>query len=246
MRKLIPAIRNSDDAVGMYDTVSDEFLINSGTGEFVPGYKLPEEYEQVPYLTSTGSQYIDTGISSYKSSYRYVMNVLRNTSSTTFVFAQNPTAGAANIGMFTNSTGYMVQIRNRSTLAANTGIFNNIVLTPTSVSIDGAAKNINSAPEFTINEKLYLFAAGSDSRRFIGAISTFRIYDENGNRILHFVPARRVADGELGMYDVVSKKFFTNQGTGVFTTDDIEAVSEQSTKLSALSMTGTNEDLEQE
>ena len=34
---LIPARRNSDNAVGMYDTVSDTFFTNAGTGEFIAG-----------------------------------------------------------------------------------------------------------------------------------------------------------------------------------------------------------------
>ncbi len=34
---LIPAKRNSDDAIGMYDTVSGQFFTNQGTGEFTAG-----------------------------------------------------------------------------------------------------------------------------------------------------------------------------------------------------------------
>ena len=37
VRNLIPAKRNSDNAVGMYDTVSETFFTNAGTGEFIAG-----------------------------------------------------------------------------------------------------------------------------------------------------------------------------------------------------------------
>ena len=37
VRNMIPARRNSDGVVGMYDTVTDTFFENAGTGEFVAG-----------------------------------------------------------------------------------------------------------------------------------------------------------------------------------------------------------------
>ena len=36
-RNFIPARRNSDGVLGMYDTVSNTFFTNSGTGEFIAG-----------------------------------------------------------------------------------------------------------------------------------------------------------------------------------------------------------------
>jgi hypothetical protein len=36
-RNFIPARRNSDGVLGMYDTVTNTFFTNSGTGEFIAG-----------------------------------------------------------------------------------------------------------------------------------------------------------------------------------------------------------------
>lgn len=41
--------------------------------------------------------------------------------------------------------------------------------------------------------------------------------DTTGNDVFNPVPCYRRADGVIGMYDTVSKTFFTNQGTGSFT-----------------------------
>ena len=38
----IPAKRNSDSAIGMYDTVSGQFFTNQGTGEFIAGDPVSE------------------------------------------------------------------------------------------------------------------------------------------------------------------------------------------------------------
>lgn len=84
---LIPCRRNSDNVLGMYDTVTGNFLTNSGTGSFTAGADvtapspdypmdivcnngavkakhqsgLPLEYTLLDYIESTGTQYIDTG-----------------------------------------------------------------------------------------------------------------------------------------------------------------------------------------
>ena len=67
IRKFIPALRNSDSEPGMYDIVTGTFYTNAGTGTF--NYKISEgedivdnpRYQQIEYIESTGSQYIDTG-----------------------------------------------------------------------------------------------------------------------------------------------------------------------------------------
>ena len=48
-----------------------------------------------------------------------------------------------------------------------------------------------------------------------GKIKTF-IQKRNGEEIVNLVPCYRKSDNEIGMYDLVTKTFFTNQGTGSF------------------------------
>ena len=54
VRNLIPAKRNSDGAIGMYDTVHNQFYGNSGTGSFVAG---PEIQNGDP-MAADGSEYV--------------------------------------------------------------------------------------------------------------------------------------------------------------------------------------------
>ena len=68
---LVPARRDSDGVIGMYDLVSRTFKTNSGSGTFIAGPELavgkgggkslPEEYQQVEYLQMAPGQYINTG-----------------------------------------------------------------------------------------------------------------------------------------------------------------------------------------
>lgn len=43
-----------------------------------------------------------------------------------------------------------------------------------------------------------------------------KIYDENNNLIHNLIPTERTSDGELGLYDTLTDKFYTNAGTGTF------------------------------
>jgi len=52
VRNFIPARRDSDNVVGMYDTISGQFFTNSGTGEFIAG---PVIIPDIQVLTNTGT-----------------------------------------------------------------------------------------------------------------------------------------------------------------------------------------------
>ena len=64
---------------------------------------------------------------------------------------------------------------------------------------------------------MHVFAVNPDSkaRYFRGRIEVFTIY-ENGLLKHELVPARRVSDGAVGMYDTVADAFLANSGTGSF------------------------------
>lgn len=65
IQHLIP-ILDENNNVGMYDKVSDQFFYNQGTGTF--GYEIEElevqdeNYTEIEYIESNGTQYIDTGL----------------------------------------------------------------------------------------------------------------------------------------------------------------------------------------
>ena len=68
VRGFVPAKRNSDGAVGMYDTIGGTFYGNSGTGEFVAGPEIerPPAAATLTYLANaadaTGSMEVASGV----------------------------------------------------------------------------------------------------------------------------------------------------------------------------------------
>lgn len=69
-------------------------------------------------------------------------------------------------------------------------------------------------PESTGKFKLFKIHKGTNS--FIGKIYSV-LLERDGSIMADLVSCYRKADGEIGMYDIVSNTFFTNVGTGTFT-----------------------------
>lgn len=63
---LVPARRNPDSTLGMLDRLTGRFYEKQGTGAFRGGpdrvEPLPEGFAELPYLESTGTQYLNTGV----------------------------------------------------------------------------------------------------------------------------------------------------------------------------------------
>jgi hypothetical protein len=69
--------------------------------------------------------------------------------------------------------------------------------------------------DFTAGRHCWVFARNSyaSPTKFVGKIFAFEIAGQDNMKL---IPALRNSDGEPGMWDSVSKQFFTNAGTGVF------------------------------
>ena len=69
---------------------------------------------------------------------------------------------------------------------------------------------------------LYLFALNQNGAIQHAAMQLYscKIYD--GDELIRdFVPCYRIADGVIGLYDLVGEQFYTNGGTGVFVKGEV-------------------------
>ena len=187
---------------------------------------IPEGYQQVQYIISTGTQYIDM-------QYSYKVNDKIN-----IEFMITKSTGAIQ-GVFGNgnslSSGYK---------GVSVYILNSL---KTSTTIGGllgkewyASENVIALNEKynikIVQNKLYLnnnliitveneLGDGTQSdfslfRRWGTNGMYGRIYEFNVERdsklIFNLVPCYRVYDNVVGMYDTVNRVFYTNSGTGTF------------------------------
>lgn len=181
---------------------------------------LPTGYQQVEYIESSGTQYIDTGVIG-KTGLHIVaeMGYATPTSGTALFGSRNPrffvTLYPSTIIDFGYNSDNITQITVESRKIYNIDF--DTSTQPKRFGIDGVY--VTSTAQVDTNRNIYIF--GCNRNGAVAALSksifkSMTIADENGGLLRKFVPCYRIADGEIGLYDLVSATFFTNSGSGTF------------------------------
>ena len=252
IRDFVPCYRKSDGVIGLYDKIEGKFYTNQGTGTFLKGNNvnnntaiqtqqtqqttesanIPSEYKKVEYIESTGTQYIDTGLSFNKYSNQGASIILDQVAQ--YMDSDNYSLD----GLYDGGSGtfqFGVYNWHWSWDIRNTGIINSEILTDTNkhhiivnsgtmkFNVDGNSYDLYGNPNLTRNDyygtkNFYLFAKNdvygltyySKKRIF-----SYKIY-ANNTMLRDFIPCYRKSDNMIGLYDKVEGKFYTNQGTGTF------------------------------
>ena len=221
-RNFIPVIRLSDNKPGLYDTVTRAFFTNQGTGEFKYGniisyensQRLPSGYTELSYIESDGSQYIDTNVNgnngnlkievTYESSTTNHSDckpvfIARNDSSSGIAFW---TDGHAQFGTPSKTIEGFDAVGKHTVSLGKDGLF-----------YDGNVMNFVPGNQFD-SANLILLKEINDGRSYVGKLYSCKVWD-NDILIRNLVPAKS-SSGVVGMYDLATKEFFENSGTGTF------------------------------
>lgn len=241
-----PAKRNSDNVIGMYDVANNVFYTNQGTGVFTAGEEtkvwrtikevwkkfgeragLPSEYTQIEYLTSTGTQYIDTGAKNVNG---YDIRFKFNSSSDgdSVIGARNDAEGSNKRIFIMNYSNLLhifpVPIGSESVFGDVDTEWHNVSLINGKFIIDKyEVGSQSSTPSGASNCNFYLFAANWSgnvygmSKCSIEYVKLYR--DDSETPFAHFVPCKNSA-GVYGMYDIINGDFYENDGTGSFSGGD--------------------------
>lgn len=188
--------------------------------------QLPTEYQEVEYIESSGTQYIDTGF--VPNDNTEIILVFTNNNATTgnydCVFGTRTNASNANT--------FALWIDTNRRFGAFYGTGQSMALFPT--SIDATAKhtavmkgrvaeidNVSITCPAVSSSPAYSFYIGAcntaGTADYFSKILIYKskIYD-NGTLVRDFVPCYRKADNVAGLYDLVNNVFYTNAGSGVF------------------------------
>ena len=196
------------------------------------GGLLPAEYQQVEYIESTGTQYIDSGV---------VPSVSTGISVLISDFEKKPwTVILGCVTAYRTETRYRISMENNNLYV----FFGNKVKIEipnfSSITIDfnkptGILKynkqeyNISNTSFTSSNNSITIFAENnSEGIQSFGSfkLNKFEIY-ENNEIMRSFIPCKTTTSvtnvdgiqcpsGTVGLYDTVEEKFYTNQGTGEF------------------------------
>lgn len=185
---------------------------------------LPSGYTKLAYIQSSGTQYINTGFAPNQNT-RVVCDAFFAASSTAYwLFGARHGNTDRTYNFLTHDSQYRSDF-NRSTdeyiTETQTG--------PFVVDKNGNVTKINdvtvktaTAGTFQCTHNLFLFANnnnGTVEGQCTAKLYACKIYD-NGTLVRDFVPCINNS-GEVGLYDIVSKAFYGNAGTGTFTGSEV-------------------------
>lgn len=195
--------------------------------------QLPTEYQRVSYLESTGTQYINTGyLPTIYDSIETKFSTKESTSDTILYGSRNGSNNYDFTIWINTSTNKGIAVhypitssskRDTSWFYRNNIIDNPVVLkiTPDNCYVNNEIKYsfTDTRTEYTGGYEAYMF--GRNQSNGIEARGKFKIYYFKiwtNNILTHsFIPCYRKSDNVAGMYDIVTKTFFINSGTGDFT-----------------------------
>lgn len=222
VRNFIPCI-NDQNEVGMYDTVSQTFFGNRGTGVFIAGniiedgevlYEkptLPSGFEELESIESTGTQYIDTNVLSGEiNKAKIVWETTQIQGGEHFIFGGFKTGYSQSL-----RTGYY----NNGVLYDNYSNMINIPKTTFGVNVI-VNSSIIQGGLWSSDFNLYLFAQyrkeQDDANAYIKAKLHKCELSNNDTIVRNLLPCKRTHDNNVAMIDLVSGKWFGNAGTGSF------------------------------
>ena len=200
-----------------------------------PGYtfngwkviRVPGGFTELQYIESTGTQWIDTGI---KGHMNYIYEIdFQQTDTGDYrrwgVFGQSDYVG---LNMSFTWGNFMVRWESvngldRYVSLARTDTDRHLLkIDNGNIYWDGVSKGRSKGhnSNTVINYNLFLGTANpaghAPSTNAHSKYYSYKVWDNNGNLIQNFIPARRNSDNVVGMYDSITNQFFTNAGTGAF------------------------------
>lgn len=227
--ELVPAKRDSDSVLGMYDIVRNTFLTNSGTGTFVAGPAVaqtfddfPQDFTKLEYIESNGSQALDTDYTP-NSDTRVVLDYKLTkliTNDWSGMFGARDSSAANAYAYWADTNGkyrsdystegslFGKQNTNRHTVDKNKNVLKE----------DGVVVSTNAAATFSSNFPMYLFCGnhgGSPMHYANMRLYSCKIYNDDV-LVRDYVPVKRKRDSSIGLYDKVNRVFYTSITTSNF------------------------------
>ena len=242
---LRPVRRVSDGTVGLYDTVGGAFYESerspfpdttmpqyTNTSETVSelrvGQRVIEGYTLVDCITSSGSQYIDTGFVPSSTDYVEIKASLSTGNANRGLFcSRDGNAENSFTAIYSNLNTARFDF-NSAQAVTTFGLETNEIFT---IALDGNTKEgyvngevahtFTDANDFTPVANLFIFAlhknGSSIGYRPSGNIYHFKVTGADGKLKLDMVPAVRNYDSVPGLYDRISRTFHPSTSGTAFT-----------------------------
>ena len=184
-----------------------------------------EEYQVVEYLESNGGQHINTGFIPNQDT-RVVMDFINDSPIDSWMFGARISFDDRNYSVVAWSSGNLRTDYNNSMIGITVSrgirylIDKNKNVTTIYQNEEQVTQITQTYATFTPNINMYLFACnnnGTTTAKVKVKLYSCQVYDDDV-LVRDFVPCIRKSDNVAGLFDRVGRTFYTNQGTGSFTT----------------------------
>ena len=212
-------VANASQSCTYDGTLTPPATIPTKTGYTFKGWTvrgLPDGYTRLQYIQSTGTQYIDTNI--YGDAGLSVFLVAQGTGDRGIIFSFDQDYSGSYVG--DNGTSFSsIGIFSETQSLTKTNIetyweTNGSKLKQTTI-INGVTQTYSNYGRTPRKITIFKGADWADANSYwAGKLFSF-IIKRNGSVILNLIPAKN-SNNVVGMWDTVSKTFFTNAGTGSF------------------------------
>ncbi len=183
------------------------------------------DYVRVEYIESTGTQYIDSGVS-YDEDNEYVIDCAVAVTSNLGRFSGWNGGGIIGIGSSTwaHGTGavtgeFNIYQKSHINLEIESGLSSRTYMTVTQGDLTETIYRGHASLDEYATLDYPIFAYTHDQNGLSGYIN-MKLWDMtisvNGIVVRDFIPCYRANDDVVGLYDIVENRFYTNSGTGVF------------------------------
>lgn len=236
IRDLVPCYRRIDKVAGMYDLVTNTFYTNAWTWSFVLWWdvntpSLPWQYEEVTYLESSATQYIDTWYKPTVNTEIWTRLAWGWTQEYWAVFYWVTWADTAPDWilwrLFYASDRWAVTTYNRwfcnsdyaecQQTTANANVFHDIYSKKNYSKLDSATPTITTTGT-PYQWNIYMFCWNNwwSAWRFARCKIASFLIAESWTLVRYMIPCKRKSDWEPWFYDLINGVFYTNQWTWVF------------------------------
>lgn len=177
--------------------------------------RLPNGYTELEYIESTGTQWIDTGV---KPDQAYALKIKFQTeqSSAGGIAVSDANWKSNGFGIWCNAATFGNGTMQTTEWHGTTPI--EIELSQQGLFVNGNLTWTPDTATFTVPANMTLFSLnrnGSIAEKLTGKIYFAQLF-KAGKSVRDFIPCID-PNGAVGLYDLVSGKFYRNAGTGSFT-----------------------------
>jgi len=202
---------------------------------YIPYTRLPSEYQEVEYIQSSGTQYIDTWYKPWKTTkveikfncpsvsvsswanFYWAFNTDSWSARRAYALQMQPSTPYVRASVYSNASSYGIQQSSINTISANTDY--TVIHSNDNWYINWTLQwTFTSVPTYTVPYNMFLFS-GNNWWSSIVPVSMklyyFKITDSN-TLTRDLVPCYRKSDNVIWLYDLVNDQFYTNSWTGTF------------------------------